>query len=286
MTASKLKDFIKSPELYKVKYEDELELEEEDKRCFVVGSAFDHLVCYGQESFLSKYYIDEWLVVDELKKSLIEKGVLDPKEVASMKLPELRAVYYGNVDDDKTRLTPMEGKQVMGMYREAMRQPACDMWGEYLVQHAISAQYNGITVGGSLDRYSPEKLLIRDRKTAWRIDRFAYDLENSFDYVLSMAFYFLLVYVNDKKECDVVLDVLGKSNPYPYVGYELNKKVLMKKLKDTIIPALDFYVECKKNNERPAIDPISRQPIDRRKLLDHPYYPYLDSTKVDYFIQP
>lgn len=286
MTSSKLKDFIKSPELYKVKYEDELELEEEDKRHFVVGSAFDYLVCYWSEAFLEKYYIDEWYVVDQLREELIKLWKIDPKEIGKMKLPELRALYYWDEDNQKIRLTPAEWKQIMGMYREAMRQPACDMWGEYLIQHTISAEYNGIKVWWSLDRYSPDKALIRDRKTTGRIDRFAYDLENSFDYVLSMSFYFLLVFVNEKRECDVVLDVIGKSSPYPYVGYELDKKTLLKKLKDTILPALDFYVECKKNNERPPIDPITKQPIDRRKLLDNPYYPYLESTKVDYFIAP
>jgi hypothetical protein len=42
-----------------------------------------------------------------------------------MLLPELRALVYG--DGEKMRLTPAEGRDLMGMYAEAMRQPALDI---------------------------------------------------------------------------------------------------------------------------------------------------------------
>lgn len=284
LTSSKIKDFIRSPQLYYVKYEKKIELEEEDKRCFVVGSAFDTLVSYGKEAFLEKYYIDDWLVVDELKQKLIAQGN-DPDMIMKLKLSQLRAMYYN--DAERIRLTPWEGKDIMGMYREVMRQPICDLGNEwYLLQHRVDAEYKWVKVGWTLDRYHPEKKLIRDWKTSGRIDRFAYDIENTFDYILSMSFYFLLVYLNDKTECDVILDVVGKSVPYPYIGYELNKKILLEKLNNTVKPALDFYIECKKNNERPAINPITKHPVDRMTLMNDPYYPYLDSVLCDGFIDP
>lgn len=284
ITASKIKTFIKSPELYYVKFENKLEIEEEDKRCFVVGSAFDTLVSYWHEAFLEKYYVDDWLVVDELKQKLIAEGN-DPDMIMKLKLPQLRAMYYN--DAERVRLTPAQGRDIMGMYREVMRQPVCDLGNEgYLLQHRVDAEYKWVKVWGTLDRYHPEKKLIRDRKTSGRIDRFVYDIENTFDYILSMSFYFLLVYLNDKQECDVILDVVGKGSPYPYIGYELHKKVLLQKIKDTVIPALDFYIECKRNNERPAINPITKHPVDRMTLMNDPYYPYLESVLCDWFIDP
>lgn len=73
ITASKLKCFLRNPEEYYLQYVKEVDLEQEDKRHFIVGSAFDDLVSYGEEFFLEKYYIDEWLVVEDLKVKLIEK---------------------------------------------------------------------------------------------------------------------------------------------------------------------------------------------------------------------
>ena len=59
--------------------------------------------------------------------------------------------------------------------------------------------------------------MIRDRKTSGQFQNFEYNLETTFDYILSMAFYYVLVKVNYNIDCDVILDVLGKTKPYPYM---------------------------------------------------------------------
>lgn len=282
MTASKLKCFIKNPAEFKLRYIDEVELES-DKRCFVLGNAFDALVSYWEIDFMGKYYIDDWLVVDELKQKLIELW-WDPAEIKKMKLPELRWMYYN--DDEKIRLTPAEGRDIMGMYREAMRQPILDMWWEYDKQYLIESTYDWLPIRWTLDRCNIEKWIIRDRKTSWRIDNFAYDMENTFDYVLSMAFYFILAYAEHKVECDVFLDVLGKQSPYPSIVYKLDKIRLLEKVQDTIIPALDFYKECLQKNERPAVHWVSRQPLSRFDIMKSEYYHLMDCSITDECISP
>lgn len=274
LTASKLKCFIRNPEEYKLKYIDEIELDWEDKRCFVLGNAFDTLMSYGREVFDEKFYIDDGLVVDELKEKLIQRWE-DPKEVKSMKLPELRALYYD--DESKIRLTPAEGRDVVGMYREAMRQPILDLGGNYTKQHLIESTYDGLPIRGTLDRFDLERWIIRDWKTSGRLDNFAYDMENTFDYILSMAFYYVLAYAKYGKECDVYLDVLSKQSPYTSVVYKLDKNRLLEKVENTIIPALDFYKICQKNNRRPAVNWVTQVPLSRFDIMKSDYYHLMDS---------
>lgn len=274
LTASKLKCFIRNPEEYKLKYIDEIELDGDDKRCFVLGNAFDTLMSYGKERFDEKFYIDNGLVVDELKEKLVQRWE-DPKEVKAMKLPELRALYYD--DESKVRLTPAEGRDVVGMYREAMRQPILDLGWDYTKQHLIESTYDWLPIRGTLDRFDLERWIIRDWKTTGRIDNFAYDMENTFDYILSMAFYYVLAYAKYGKECDVYLDVLSKQSPYTSVVYKLDKNRLLEKVENTIIPALDFYKVCQKNNHRPAVNWVTQSPLSRFDIMKSDYYHLMDS---------
>lgn len=283
MTASKLKLFIRNPQEYKLKYIDEIELETDDKRCFVLGNAFDTLMSYWKEVFDEKFYIDDWLVVDELKSKLIERWE-NPSEIKVMKLPELRAMYYN--DWDKIRLTPAEWRDVVWMYREALRQPILDLWWNYEKQLLIEAEYDWIPIRWTLDRFDQERWIIRDRKTAWRIDNFEYDMENTFDYILSMAFYYILAYTKYGKECDVYLDVLWKQSPYVSIVYNLSKSKLLEKVEETIIPALDFYKECLQNNTRPSVNWITRQPLSRFDIMKSPYYHLLDSAIATEALSP
>ena len=286
MTASKLKCFIKNPEEYKLQYIDEIEIEksEEKKRHFVIWSAFDDLVSFGEDYFLEKYYIDQWLVTDELKQELINKWH-DPKEIKAMKLPELRALFYQ--EDVKIRLTPAEWRDIMGMYSEVKRQPCFDFWNKnYQTQKEIIAEYNWIKLKGTLDRIDIENKTIRDRKTSWRIDNFEYDMENTFDYVLSMAFYYVLARVSLWIDCDVFLDVVGKSYPYPSVSYKLTKDKLLQKVKDTIKPALEFYSHCLQTDTRPSVHWVHKTPISRYDTMKSDYYPYMKSSIAQESVLP
>ena len=83
--------------------------------------------------FLNKYYIDEGLLVDELKAKLTEKygDSVDWNEIKKLKLPELRFHYYKLWENDKIRLTEKEGRDIMGMYREVKRQPIADYGNDW-----------------------------------------------------------------------------------------------------------------------------------------------------------
>jgi hypothetical protein len=70
---------------------------------------------------------------------------------------------------------------------------------------------------GTLDRLSLKDNMIRDWKTSGQFQNFEYNLETTFDYILSMSFYYVLVKVQYNQECDVILDVFGKNKPYPYM---------------------------------------------------------------------
>lgn len=283
ITASKLKVFIRNPEEFKLRYIDEIVLEWEDKRCFVVGNAFDTLLSYGKDKFDEEYFIDDGLIVDELKQKLIERWE-NPAEVKSMKLPELRGMRY--LEWDKMRITPAEWRDILGMYREVMRQPIMDIWGSYEKQCLIESTYDGLAIRGTLDRFDLERWLIRDWKTSGRIDNFAYDMENTFDYVLSMAFYYVLAYAKYGKECDVYLDVLSKQAPYTSLVYKLDKQKLLEKTEQVIIPALEFYKECLASNTRPSVHWVTRQPLDRFAIMKSEYYHLMDSAICNEAVTP
>lgn len=283
LTASKLKCFILNPEEYKIRFIDEMEIEWDDKRCFFLWSAFDYLVSYGRDKFFEEYYIDEWFVKDDIIQKLIEQWE-DPSKLKKMLLPELRAMFYK--DGEKKRLTPAEGRDLLGMYNEAMRQPAFDLWGEYEKQHEIIAEYRGLKLRWQLDRFDANRCIIRDRKTSGRIDNFAYDMENTFDYVLQMAFYYTLAKVAYGIECDVYLDVIGKQYPYASVCYKLTVRQLIDKLKSTIKPALDFFIECQEKNERPSVNVKTMCPVNRFDAMKSPYYPFMQCSIMNSAISP
>jgi hypothetical protein len=75
-------------------------------------------------------------------------------------------------------------------------------------------------------------------------------MENTFDYATQMAFYYVLILVNDEIECDVYLDVMSKTAPFASIPYRMSKEKLKRKMQDEIKPALNALQEAFKNNER------------------------------------
>lgn len=324
ITASKLKCFIKNPAEYYVKYVKMIELESE-KRHFIVGTAFDDLVTFGQEWRLEKYYIDEGLVVDELKAELLARPLekrynYSDSAIRLAKLPMLRWLYYQDPEQKKIRLTPWEGESIVWMYREASRQKIIDLNGEYGKRKLITIEYMGILLRGELDRlvfvdrdnkrYTPEYAdkyiidnwkdqwlrfvsdnwlyaVIRDRKTSWNIDNIEYDIEESFDYVLSMAFYWVLVYVHYGVGAKyVVLDVLGKKDPYPYIWYSLKQERIKYKIDEYIKPGIQAIINAYKYDIRHPQNMITWMPVDRYEMMKSPYYQYMDQSLQDEFVAP
>lgn len=339
MTASKLKDFLKNPRVFYLKYIKIVDIKEKIKRYFIVGNAVDCLLSYGKDRFLDKYYIDKGYVKGEIQEKLLarfrttkrngklpdleeieqERKRLNAKE---MLLDDLRVEYYGA--DSRIRLTPGEGDIVLGVYREVISpnedgKNLADFFGKYSKQVVIEAEYEGVKIRGQLDRfiffdksgrrYSVKwvdnvikrhgkgkrlrivkeygiKGYIRDRKTAGNVDNFEYDMEETFDYVTSMAYYYVLVLVKYGVESSVALDVLSKKDPYPYYGYKLPPWRLRVQAVEKIKPGLQAYKRSLANDDRPLVKPLTGEQIHRNELVTSPYYPYIQEAKQRQMIAP
>lgn len=294
ITASKLKYFLTFwPEAYYFKFVKEMPLDEPEKDYYLVGTAFDDLVSYWEEVFFDKYYIDEGLLKDDLIKRCEELGLN-----TNGKVEDLRQRLYW----EKIKLTKSQWDQVFWMYNEIKRQPLVEFGDKsYKAQVDIECEFEWLKLKGTLDRLSLEKKMIRDWKTSGQFQTFEYNLETTFDYILSMAFYYVLVKVNHWIDCEVVLDVLGKSKPYPYMWYKLDKPRLLSSLETKIIPGLRAMKECYDSNEWKSIHPIGYvtqnkygdiieyhkgEPIARTKLMECEYYPYLQGWIAENFITP
>ena len=294
ITASKLKYFLTYwPEAYYHKFVLEEKSEEENKDYYITWTAFDDLLSYWKDFFFDNYYIDEWLLKDDLIE-MCKNLWLD----TSWRIEDLRKRIYW----DKVKLTKAQGEQIVWMYNEAMRQPLVDLWNpNYEKQKTIECKFEWMKLRGTLDRLSLKDNMIRDWKTSGQFQNFEYNLETTFDYILSMSFYYVLVKVQYNQECDVILDVFGKNKPYPYMWYKLDKPRLLSSLENKIIPWLRALRECMKKDKRESIYPIDFvtqnrygdvithkkwEPIPRTKLMGCEFYSKLNWWISDHFITP
>ena len=294
VTASKLKYFLTyGPEAYYYKFVKEIILDEEEKDYYIVWTAFDDLLSYWEDAWWEKYYIDEGLLKDDLIKKCEEKWFR-----TDWKVEDLKKRLYG----DKIKLTPLQGESVLWMYKEAKRQPLVDLWNPlYMTQKDIECEFEGLKLKGTLDRLNLDEKMIRDRKTSGQFQNFEYNIETTFDYILSMSFYYVLVKVNFGVNCDVILDVFGKSKPYPYMWYKLDKVRLLSSLENKIIPWLRALKECYEKDEWKSVYPIDYvtqnrygdvisytkgEPIARTKLMECEYYGMLEGWLAEKFITP
>jgi hypothetical protein len=162
ITASKIKCFEKDQLLYKLIYEDLIEIEDkQDKRCFVIWEAFHYLMEYWTDQFFTKYYIDEWLVKEKLLNKILEHHTDwsddQVKESKKWLLPEVRAEYMKITNNEwKIELTPAEGRDLIWMYQSALSQPFRDMWWLYIKEHRFQAKYNWLNLSAQLDRWCVE----------------------------------------------------------------------------------------------------------------------------------
>ena len=262
---------------------------------------------------LDKYYVDSGRLKEDLVKKLCNMPMhlrwwYSDFALRALRKEDLRDLYYQFTDHTRIRLTFGEAKMIFGMYTEVLRQEKMDMFGRYGVQHLIETDYDGMPIRWKLDRlvfydkawdrYLPEevdqfieiewrqkrietvkendiKAYNRDRKTSWRIDNFEYDMEETFDYVMSMAFYFALVKAKYGVLCDSILDVLSKKDPYWSIVYRLHRQLLMRKLQEKIIPWLIALRRAYETDTREPIDPLTGQPVSRYDMMKSPYYPYM-----------
>ena len=291
ITASKLKDFMLCPELYKLKYVDEFVPEEvednELKDHWKMGRAFEELLYYGSDRFGEHYNFAEKKYVkedyarliaqeDNPNKSkdeieMIVKWMLKPKVYS---VEELQSIWNERHPDERTYLTPAQYRDILGMYKEANRQPLFELQVPgFQNQYFVECQYRTLKLSWTLDRFNEEKKQIRDWKTCGQMDRAERDIQNKFDYITQMAFYYILIYVtHDKLECDVYLDLVGTKTPYNSFPYRVTSNTILHKMQNTLKPAMDKLIQCYETNQRPC------ETNDMERLRKSPYYPYLETT--------
>ena len=274
--------------------------------------------------WLSKYYMDEWLVTDDLKRKLLERPVdkrfwYSDWAIKKLKLPQLRWIYYNDPWDKKIRLTPWESKKIMWMYREVLRQPKMDMFSRWWTQWSIETKYQWAKIRWTLDRfvfvdknenrYLPVEVdeyietewrdarmklvknegiywIIRDWKTSGNMDTFEYDMEETFDYVMSMSFYFVLVLAKYWVRSHVFLDVLSKKEPYWSFVYRLKPDRIIDKLKFYIKPLIDDLIRAYEHNVREPIKPLTWSPVTRWEMMKSKYYPMMKWAIQDKISEP
>ena len=262
---------------------------------------------------LEKYYIEEGLVVASLKSELLSwdvdkrNGVCDAA-IKDMKLFQLRALYYEWDGSKRIRLTPSEGRKIIGMYKEMLRQPRMDMHGRRGVQVPIETTYKTHKIRWKLDRfvicdkdgdrYLPSEVddfietegpvawknmvkekwmygIIRDWKTSGNLESFEYDMYWNYDYVFSMSFYYVLALAKYGVRSEVFLDVVGKKEPHGSYVYRMKQAAMVKKIQEEVKPLMDDLVRAYEHNIREPIKPLTGEPVSREEMMKSDYYPYM-----------
>ncbi len=274
ITASKVKAYMKSKELYKKIYIDEVDTSIiKESPALEKGTMIDEFIL-SPEIFAKNYAtpIGKWLKWD-FEKACLNLNIPIPPKASK---DELQALLFG----DKEVVTYWEFEMLEGIKRELKRQPLFDFDGQYDSQKEFVVEYKWLKLKGTLDRYSFEKKLIRDLKTTKDLEyspfydatRFESNLINydEYQYAFQMGWYWLLNYLHTKEKFDAILDAIKPSWNYAYEAYIYRSSTLEKIALFAIIPVLDMLVEDTKNNKFIDSDEV------RKKLINDRYYPILD----------
>ena len=174
VTASKLKNYETNPYLYKLKYVDEIVLEEEEERYFIVWDAFHYLMEHWEEKFLEKYTIADWYLKANLMDMILERSGLDDEDkkeylkgLKKLKLDGLREERYGtekyHLMSYNIQLTRAEWEMVLWMYKSCKSQELFDIWcNGYICEERMTAMYKNIMIS-----MKPDRRMVHDEK--WKM---------------------------------------------------------------------------------------------------------------------
>jgi len=210
VTNSKLEDFIYCQYLYKLKWIDNIDIEddEEEPEWAIIGTAFD-LYMQSVQKFNEVYEI-----VDR------------------------RTGKSGKIE-----LTVEQWKLIRKMAKEMIRQPFYNSVGEK--QYHLKVVYNEhITLSWTLDEFQKENQLIADDKTSANIRKFQEKREK---YRSQLAFYQYLIFVTLQILCDGMIRMVTKEKNSKWYFFYSDKEDLKKEW-PRMINALEELTESIKTN--------------------------------------
>ena len=297
ITSSKIKDYLKSPEIYKLKYIDEMNLEWE-KKCFKIWTALDDYFSYGEKEFNKKYFFDEMLTKDELQQILDERNVEYKKTDLKADLMDL--VYWDW--QSKIRLTLSEYNTIKAMIKELERQPLFKADSKYTPQREIKVEHKNLKLKWTLDRVFYEDNVFRDYKTTWdikkllrelqfEINKFYDETDNEYwfttiwgSYLFSMSFYYFLLFIETWKEFDAILDIVSTWEWHASGMVNLDKDLMKLVIERIILPAINDLSETYKKYLKDKDESVWKITRDIKSLYNSPYFSYMESTKQKDFI--
>lgn len=240
ITASKIKLFLDSPELYKAVYVDEVDTSNiKTPEAIEDGKMIDEYLL-SSDLFHQNYFLPQGKMLKADYVAALESAGIefDPKETVE----QLKEKLLG----DKTVITPAKADMLVGIRKELKRQP---LWAwkpgdkEYLHQVDLTMDYRGEQIKGTLDRlYLDEEnktAVIRDLKTSGSLwyntyshtTQFVKDLTTNdpFHYRLQMAMYVKLIQVNypEINKIKVIIDAVSTKDPYYYEAIEYDTNELI-----------------------------------------------------------
>lgn len=282
ITASKIKLFIKSPELYKAVYVDEVDTSRlKQSPALVLWSMVDKYLLTPEE-FDKEYMFPYW---KWLKDDLIELCNRNWIELTwKEKVDELKMLAYW----DKTVLTDAQQSIVMWISSETKRQP---LWSwnptksEYKSQVTLYWKIHWLELKWTLDRflYDPETktAIIRDLKTTswmhynwyYNTTQFLADLmtKDPFEYKLQMAMYYYLVTSN--YDCDnvcIIIDAVWTNDPYFYQAIMLDTEEISTTSTTRLFDFLTEMWEFESNWYK--INSLKKWEFNRALLANNQYY--------------
>jgi len=296
ITASKLKDFMKSPEIYYLKYIKEMQLEK-PKTCFKIWTALDDYFSYWQKVFSEKYFIDEMLDKTQLQEILTERWVEFKKTDLKADLMDL--VYWDW--QSKVRLTKTEAETINKMIAELERQPLFNVKGKYTPQVELKVKYDWLNFKWTLDRVFFEDKVFRDYKTTSDIKWLERELRKEADnvwsdnlteywfntiwwgYLFSMAFYQLLLTIEHKEKFEAILDIVSTNWWNASNMIKLDNNLLWEVVKKLIMPAIHDLVARHKEFTKTGDESIWQVTRDRSSLYGSEYFWHMESTKQKEF---
>ena len=275
ITASKWKCFVNSPEDFFLKYVKEVEpLNDQEKKCFTIGTAIDDLISYWEDVFNKKYFIDQWY----LKADLIEKLEDMWEDCTWMKVDDLKDKFYWDVSE-KVRLTKTDWNNIFAYYNEFKRQKLFEMSWEYECQKTFIWSYKSLKLKGTLDRFmiAWEEWMIRDTKTTKWIDSFKWEWDKKLWYDVSMCFYWVLVYCATEKKSRLIFDVIQKTFPFTSRVFEI-PQWRIEDVINNIKESLDTLDACMTAYEKTGDESVWKVRVPFENLAKCDMYPIMETA--------